>query len=341
MPRPTCPGLLAPAFLSRSYIIHRGWLHLLRSTRPCYSFRLTILPRLCLGVLNDTEVLERWDQSLTARAQAGLEPNLVLFYNFDRPDLPEVPNLGSAGSEYDLLLGRVADLSTQSDDEYYDTFLKRVQSFEKPKFVPAWALPRASSDPGSPLVTSAASRATISIEVPGLASLVSYTAPPAPWVSTSVFTASNGRTIHVLPRNKPVGAAPAHLRRVSGAEDALALLQASGANDLGLCMHAVVTALPTHGQLFVIANGYDAQSQVLLNTRDPDPTHKRTFYLVITVLCISRDRFQLRSRSRLLDLFLITPRRATISSSSLLLIRSEHRTINLTSPSGFRRSPPS
>ena len=259
------PRCTSPGFPSRSYIYISGGLYLLRSTNPHlpHSFRLAILPRLCLGVLNDTEVLERWDQSLTARVQAGLEPNLVLFYNFDRPDLPEVPNLGSAGSEYDLLLGRVADLSTQSDDEYYDTFLKRVQSFEKPKFVPAWALPRASSDPGSPLVTSAASRATISIEVPGLASPVSYTAPPSPWVSTSVFTASNGRTIHVLPRNKPVGAAPAHLRRVSGAEDALALLQASGANDLGLCMHAVVSALPTHAQLFVIANGYDAQSQVL------------------------------------------------------------------------------
>ena len=263
MPRPTCPGLLAPDFHPVLIFTYVGGYICFDPPTPIYSFRLAILPRLCLGVLNDTEVLERWDQSLTARVQAGLEPNLVLFYNFDRPDLPEVPNLGSAGSEYDLLLGRVADLSTQSDDEYYDTFLKRVQSFEKPKFVPAWALPRASSDPGSPLVTSAASRATISIEVPGLASPVSYTAPPSPWVSTSVFTASNGRTIHVLPRNKPVGAAPAHLRRVSGAEDALVLLQASGANDLGLCMHAVVSALPTHAQLFVIANGYDAQSQVL------------------------------------------------------------------------------
>lgn len=222
------------------------------------------------GVLNDTEVLERWDQPLTVRVAAGLEPNLVLFYNFDHPELADVPNLGTAGSGYDLLLGRVADTSAQSDEKYYDTVLKSVQRFEKPKFVPAWALPRASIDPGAPVVASAAAGATITIDVPGLASAVQYTAPPAPWVGTSDFLASNGRTVHVVPRNKPAGAAPAHLRRVSGAEDGLAVLQASGANDLGLCMHAVVTALPTHGQLFVIANGYDAQSQVLLNTIDPD-----------------------------------------------------------------------
>ena len=57
------------------------------------------------GALTDAEVKERWDQPLTSRLQANptLEPNLVLFYDFDNPSSASIPNLGTAGSDYDLV----------------------------------------------------------------------------------------------------------------------------------------------------------------------------------------------------------------------------------------------
>jgi len=57
------------------------------------------------GALTDAEVKERWDQPLTSRLQANptLEPNLILFYNFDNPSSATIQNLGTAGSDYDLV----------------------------------------------------------------------------------------------------------------------------------------------------------------------------------------------------------------------------------------------
>ena len=56
-----------------------------------------------LGLLTDAQVKERWDQPLTSRVLGGMEPNLILFYDFDSPASVNIPNLGSAGSDYDLV----------------------------------------------------------------------------------------------------------------------------------------------------------------------------------------------------------------------------------------------
>ena len=74
--------------------------------------------------LSEAEVAERWAAPLADRRAAGQEPDLVLLYDMESVDLavgmfedpsaptrrlrqlqPVVPNLGSAGSDYDLLLG--------------------------------------------------------------------------------------------------------------------------------------------------------------------------------------------------------------------------------------------
>jgi hypothetical protein len=59
--------------------------------------------------LTTAEVAERWNQSLTDRRLAGSEPNLIVFWNFDDPvsEAGFVPNLGSAGRDFDLRLGDV------------------------------------------------------------------------------------------------------------------------------------------------------------------------------------------------------------------------------------------
>ena len=46
---------------------------------------------------------ERWNKPLTSRLLAGQEPNLILFYDFDDPSLANIPNRGTAGSDYDLV----------------------------------------------------------------------------------------------------------------------------------------------------------------------------------------------------------------------------------------------
>ena len=156
-------------------------------------------------------------------------------------------------------------------NEYYDSALRQTLAFQSPQFVPAWALPRASSDSNSPVVTSAAAGATISIAVPGLSSPESFTAPSTPWTATYVSTASNNRTVHIVPRGKPVGTAAAHLKSFSGMEDTPLVMQVGGTNELGLCMQAVITTLPSKGKLFAVATGCKSwQSQT------PTPTHRLT-----------------------------------------------------------------
>ena len=58
------------------------------------------------GALTDAEVKERWDQPLTSRVLGGMEPNLILFYDFDSPASVNIPNLGTAGNDYDLVSER-------------------------------------------------------------------------------------------------------------------------------------------------------------------------------------------------------------------------------------------
>ena len=152
--------------------------------------------------------------------------------------------------------GHVTDeLSSAQSSKYYDSFLRQTQTLQSPQFVPAWALPRASSDSGTPIVTSAAAGATISIAVPGLSPPESFTAPSSPWTTTSMTTASNGRAVHIVPRVKPVGPTAAHLTTVSGLEDTLVVVQVAGMSELGLCMQAVVTTLPSKGRLFAVSTG--------------------------------------------------------------------------------------
>ena len=140
-------------------------------------------------------------------------------------------------------------------DKYYDSFLKKPQTFRSPQFVPAWALPRASSGFSTPIVASAAAGATINIAVPGLSSPEIVTAPLSPWTTTFVTAAANGRSVHIVPRGKPVGPTVAHLTSFSGLEDTPLVLQVAGMSELGLCMQAVITTLPSKGKLFAVATG--------------------------------------------------------------------------------------
>ena len=59
------------------------------------------------GVLSDADVQARWNESLSNRLAEGLEPNLILFWNFNDAREGTALNLGTAGSDYDLLLGRL------------------------------------------------------------------------------------------------------------------------------------------------------------------------------------------------------------------------------------------
>lgn len=60
--------------------------------------------------LDEREVGEMWNTSISARVSAGRESDLILFYNFNNlsaATLGFVPNLGTGGSDFDLLLGEL------------------------------------------------------------------------------------------------------------------------------------------------------------------------------------------------------------------------------------------
>ena len=65
------------------------------------------------GVLSAADIAARFDQSLATRIRAGSEPDLIIFYDFENVaydatyGVDIVPNLGTAGSGYDLMLGRL------------------------------------------------------------------------------------------------------------------------------------------------------------------------------------------------------------------------------------------
>lgn len=160
-------------------------------------------------------------------------------------------------------------------DKYYDSFLKKPQTFRSPQFVPAWALPRASSGSSTPIVASAAPGATINIAVPGLSSPEIVTAPSSPWTTTFVTAAAgNGRSVHIVPRGKPVGPTIAHLTSFSGLEDTPLVLQVAGMSELGLCMEAVITTLPAKGKLFAVATGCKSL-HIAQGTRHAHPQLRR------------------------------------------------------------------
>eukprot|EP00966_Prymnesium_polylepis_P125372 2899028-Prymnesium_polylepis.1 len=118
------------------------------------------------NALTAAQISERWDQSLTNRRAAGQEPDLILFYNFNDPltTAGTVANLGTAGSDYDLVLGALPKAAGSS---VFGTKFQSggsTYSITAPSIVPgtnptAWTTPK-QYDSTAPIVVSAAAGGT-------------------------------------------------------------------------------------------------------------------------------------------------------------------------------------
>eukprot|EP00966_Prymnesium_polylepis_P003701 84647-Prymnesium_polylepis.1 len=108
LPLPLSPASAALACLYRSHgSTARSPVPRLAGPASVYTGEMDDLA-IFSGALSQAAIAERWNASLSARLFEGLEPHLPIFYDFDGAHtMPHVPNLGHAGGEYNLTLGRV------------------------------------------------------------------------------------------------------------------------------------------------------------------------------------------------------------------------------------------
>ena len=214
------------------------------------------------GVLSAASIEERWNRSLTDRLVAGLEPSLVLLYNFNAPPaLGEaggrrgwVPNLGSAGVEYDLSLGALPKESI-----FGKHFLPSGMSmvpFLPPHIVPstdssAWAVPKA-LDSAAPIVVTAAAGANVTHGYGPLHTLTT----PDPFLSTLVTTTADPSgaavELHVVPRMRPTVPTTAAFLQHAGGEDRPLWIKARGSSPSGIPWTVHITRLTSKGRLYSV-----------------------------------------------------------------------------------------
>ena len=205
------------------------------------------------GALTEEEVALRWDASLSRRVASGDEPDLLLFYDFNDPSASSSgvePNLGSAGSAYDLLLGLI------KDDGFGASYLDGGVSypFRAPTLVPSHIPPKAEADPDAPIVLEAAAGETVSYDgVPA----VSHEAPAEAWNETIVLSV-DGATVHVVHADTPrVDATLA----TTLLEDAAVAIQLWGTTSSASRLVPVISRPPSKGMLYEIAHGDDVNSR--------------------------------------------------------------------------------
>ena len=199
--------------------------------------------------------------SITNRLASGLEPNLVLFYNFNDPltTAGEIANLGTAGADYDLVLGKlpkpagseVFGLRYDNANTIVDLSSPTVTASTDPS---AWSPRSKPYDTSAPLVLWTTAGSTISGNAYSIA--YSYSAP-SPFTTTQVVattdTSGAAATLHVLQQVAPSVSTTTTTR--TGLEDASISYQLHGSSPLGLEMTAVVSRLPAKGSLFEVPTG--------------------------------------------------------------------------------------
>jgi len=179
------------------------------------------------------------------------DPDLIIFWDFnDGPNGGVVPNRGTAGSDYDLLMGQlpkplgITATSAIQDNRFGLTTL------EAPSIIPGSVpKPITGYDTTAPLVLTAAAGETVTSTQHGTS--FSFTAP-TPFPSTHVAV-DGGVTIHVVPKAAPTGAAAAsNVHR--GVEDRAINIQLWGKSSWapGSALVPKITALPTGGVLYVV-----------------------------------------------------------------------------------------
>lgn len=182
---------------------------------------------------------------------------MILLYDFEgvgyeaAHGVQTVPNHGSAGADYDLMLGRLAK---PAGGELFGLSYVDGSSVQRP-FIPpvvvpssestAWPTPRA-QDPAAPIVVTCAAGETVAISQHGVST--SYTAP-SPFAATATFS-SGGTSIEVVPLMPPT----AHTLSATGLEDGAVPIRLFATYASGLPVEVVLMTPPAKGTLHEIAH---------------------------------------------------------------------------------------
>ena len=209
------------------------------------------------GALSGADIKVKLSKPLSAWRRDGLEPDLVFLYDFegvaydDAYGVNIAPNLGSAGSDYDLMLGKMAKPAGGAIfGTAYDDGSGAQITILPPAAVPSsdstsWPTPKA-QDTAAPIVVTAEAGETVAINQNGV--ITSYTAP-TPFISMASFVES-GVTIHVVPLVAPV----AHALSVTGLEDVTKTFRLYSTHSTGLATEVVIVTPPGNGELHEVAN---------------------------------------------------------------------------------------
>ena len=208
------------------------------------------------GVQSEADIASKYATSLAARKRAGLEPDLIFLYDFEGVAYDSTfgvniaPNLGSAGSDYDLMLGKMAKpAGGEIFGLSFATGGVTQIAILPPTAVPSsdstsWSTPKA-QDTSAPIVVTAEAGETVTINQNGVST--TYTAPN-PFTSTTSFVES-GVTIHVVPLIAPV----ARALSVTGLEDFTKTFRLYSTHSTGLETEVVIVA-PPKGALHEVAH---------------------------------------------------------------------------------------
>ena len=181
---------------------------------------------------------------------SGRGGRLALFYDFNDPlSTPgEIPNLGTAGPDYNALVGKTDGALAAA--VALDAALGNEVPTLAPAFVAADAIPNKQEEPAAPLVVYALPGTTVDLAAHGLPAGGTYDAPAD--LNATVVLERAGTEVHVLPLRAPEVLDERH-RLISAVEDSpVAIYVLPGPQHTwNRGMRPVVTRLPTHGKLYV------------------------------------------------------------------------------------------
>jgi hypothetical protein len=186
-----------------------------------------------------------------------------LFFNFNEPDLaPRVPNLGTAGSTYDLQIGKLFHGQTQMLDKSSLTSL--AQTIALPLFA-ASDVPK-QWDTKAPLVRAAEAGETVTFELPdGTVSTVTAPAAFNQTVAVNVSLANGATaTLHLLQAaTAPTVPRDTHYNTITVLEDGSNFINMWGGEPLADALNttAILTSLPSRGVLYQQPDGADPTSR--------------------------------------------------------------------------------
>ncbi|KAL1519160.1 hypothetical protein AB1Y20_003420 [Prymnesium parvum] len=211
--------------------------------------------------LSHAEIEARWNSSLTARLAAGVEPDLLFFYNFNNASAAEhgvVPNLGQLGGDFDLLLGQS---SGKAFDEHRFKYVEEtsgeVLATVAPALIPAGEVSR-QVDPDAVLIVVLTPSETAWLRAPD-GTPFNVTAPAlfTDTVHRSVVVGSQLVVVELQPALAPTVLTEPSLLIAAVIEDVPTAIPLRFTSPDGMMATAFITSLPTRGALYHASSNTD------------------------------------------------------------------------------------